>query len=130
MTKTQSMKKERAQILKMIGDGKISAEEGARLLAAISSQDRSKSPLPTSNRLQGRWLRVRVTNTITGSPKVNVNLPLGLIGVGLRLGANFAPELADFDINELMTAIEEGAQGKIIEVQDEQDGELVEVFIE
>lgn len=125
-----SVKEERAQILKMVGEGKISAEEGARLLAAITS---SKKPAPsarTSDALRSRWLRVRVFNMATGKPKVNVNLPLGLIGVGLRLGAQFAPELADFDVEELIAAIEEGAQGKILEVEDEEDGERVEIFIE
>lgn len=129
MVKAKS-KEERAQILKMVSDGKISAEEGARLLAAVSPAEPPKPPMRGSDRLQGRWLRVRVLNMVTGKPKVNVNLPLGLVGVGLKLGANFAPELAEFDVAELMDAIEAGAQGKILEVQDEEDGEMVEIFIE
>ncbi|MFZ5916293.1 MAG: SHOCT-like domain-containing protein [Chloroflexota bacterium] len=121
---------ERSQILKMVGEGKISAEEGARLLAAISTGERPKPSFKGGDAFQGRWLRVRVLNMMTGKPKVNVNLPLSLVGVGLKLGANFAPELAEFDVNELMTAIQEGAQGKILEVIDDEDGELVEVYIE
>jgi len=125
-----SAKQERAQILGMVSEGKISAEEGARLLAALKSSEKASLSTRTSDALRSRWLRVRVINMATGKPKVNVNLPLGLVGVGLKLGAQFAPELAEFDIEELMTAIDEGAQGKIIEVEDEEDGERVEVFIE
>lgn len=125
-----SMKEERAQILKMVSEGKVSAEEGARLLAAIKPPERPRSPARTNDAFRGRWLRVRVLNMATGKPKVNVNLPMGLVGMGLRLGAQFAPELADFDMDELMAAIEEGAQGKIIEVEDAEDGERVEIFIE
>jgi hypothetical protein len=66
----------------------------------------------------------------TGKPKVNVNIPMGLVSMGLRLGAQFAPGLEDFDIEELMAAIDEGVQGKIIEVENEEDGERVEIFIE
>jgi len=66
----------------------------------------------------------------TGKTKVNVNLPMGLVDMGLRFGAQFAPDLADFNMDELMAAIEEGAQGKILEVEDAEDGERVEIFIE
>ncbi len=122
-------KEERAQILKMVGEGKISAEEGSRLLAAVRPAER-KLPMRTHDATRGRWLRVRVLNMATGKPKVNVNLPMGLVNMGLKLGAQFAPELTDFDLEELMAAIEEGAQGKIIEVEDAEDGERVEIFIE
>ena len=127
-----SIKEERAQILNMVSEGKISAEEGARLLAALksSSAERSIPSTKTDDAFRGRWLRVRVFNQATGKPKVNVNLPLGLVGVGLRLGARFAPELSDFDIDELMAAIDEGAQGKILEVEDAEDGERVEIYVD
>jgi len=124
------MKEERAQILKMVGQGKISAEEGASLLAAITPPERRRSPARTHDAFRGRWLRVRVLNMATGKTKVNVNLPMGLVDMGLRFGAQFAPDLADFNMDELMAAIEEGAQGKILEVEDAEDGERVEIFIE
>jgi hypothetical protein len=124
------MREERAQILKMVGEGKISAEDGSRLLAAVKPPERQGPPPRRGDAFRGRWLRVRVLNTVTGKPKVNVNLPLGLVDVGLRFGAQFAPELADLDLDELMAAIEEEAQGKILEVEDVADGERVEIFVE
>lgn len=130
MVETTSVAEERAQILKMVGEGKITAEEGARLLKAVASNDRRGRPAGSGGAFRGRWLRVRVFNASTGQPKVNVNLPMGLVGIGLRLGAQFAPELADVDMEEVMAAIEEGAQGKIVEVEDAEDGERVEIFIE
>lgn len=123
-------KEERAQILQMIGEGKITAEEGARLLKAIASHDRPERMARIHEALRGRWLRVRVFNTATGKPKVNFNLPMGLVSLGLKLGAQFVPELADISVDELMTIAEEGAEGKIIEVEDPEDGERVEIFIE
>lgn len=47
--------------------------------------------------------------------------------VGLNIAAKYAPDVA-FD--ELIAAIQEGAQGKLIDVYDEEDGEHVEIFIE
>ena len=121
---------ERSQILNMVSQGKISAEEGARLLAAIKPPGRRHLQTGTSDALRGRWLRVRVFNMASGKPKVNVNIPMGLVNMGLKLGAQFAPEVADFDIEELLAAIEEGAEGKLIEVEDAEDGERVEIWLE
>ena len=130
MAGTTSVKEEREQILKMVSEGKISADEGARLLKAIASHDRPVRPARTSEALRGRWLRIRVLNMATGKPKANVSLPMGLISVGLRLGAQFVPELADINVDELMASIEGGTQGKILEAEDPEDGERVEIFIE
>jgi hypothetical protein len=125
-----SMKEERERILRMVGKGTISAEEGSRLLAAIKPPERPRSLKGLDAGPRGRWLRVRVLNMVTGKTKVNVNLPMGLVSMGLKFGAQFAPELADLDMGELLAAIEEGAQGKILEVEDARDGERVEIFIE
>ncbi len=123
---------ERMKILKMIQEGKITAEEGAKLLAALR-----ESRKPTTGRssvsLGGNkgWLRVRVTDMASGRTKVNVNLPLGLMDAGLRIGAQYAPELQDMDLDQLMTELKTGAtSGKIIDVIDEEDGEHVEIFVE
>ena len=118
---------ERLKILKMIEDGKITAEEGARLLSTLSE---SRKSARRSSSLRGggaRWLRVRVTDMFTGKAKATVNLPLGLVDAGLNIASQYAPGIA-FD--ELVDAINAGAEGKIIDVMDEEDGEHVEIFIE
>jgi hypothetical protein len=119
---------ERMKILKMIDEGKISAEEGAKLLAALSESRKSSSrPSLRSSGSGARWLRVRVTDTLTGKAKATVNLPLGLVDAGLNIASKYAPDVA-FD--ELVEAIHAGAEGKIIDVIDEEDDEHVEIFIE
>src|SRR5512139_877868 len=119
---------ERLKILKMIDEGKISAEEGAKLLAALSDSQKPKKQ-PTIREASGnaRWLRVRVTDTFSGKTKATVNLPLRLVDAGLNIASQYAPDVA-FD--ELVEAINAGAEGKIIDVMDEEDGEHVEIFIE
>jgi len=119
---------ERLKILKMIDDGKINAEEGAKLLSALSESRQSKNkPAVRSTTGGARWLRVRVTDMVTGKPKATVNLPLGLVDAGMNIASKYAPDIA-FD--ELIASINNGAQGKIIDVIDEEDGEHVEIFIE
>jgi len=119
---------ERLQILKMIEEGKITAEEGAKLLSALSDSrvDSGKSKTRLSSN-SGRTLRVRVTDMLTGKPKATVNLPLGLIDAGLSIASNYAPDVA-FD--GLIESIKAGADGKLIDVMDEEDGEHVEIFID
>jgi hypothetical protein len=121
---------ERMRILRMIQEGKITAEEGAKLLAALR-ESRAKTTRPGSAPSSKRgWLRVRVTDMVTGRTKVNVNLPLGLMDAGLRIGAQYAPELHGMDLDQLISEVKSGAAGKIIDVVDEEDGEHVEIFIE
>lgn len=119
---------ERIKILKMIDEGKLTAEEGARLLAALTES--RKQPRRTTLRGPGggaRWLRIRVTDTVTGRAKATVNLPIGMVNAGLNIASQYAPGIA-FD--QLVEAINAGAEGKIIDVVDEEDGEHVEIFIE
>ena len=122
---------ERMKILKMIQEGKITAEEGAKLLAALK-ESRKPNASRTTVPMGGKrgWLRVRVTDTVSGKTKVNVNLPLGLMDAGLRIGAQYAPELQGMDLAQLVNEVNSGASGKIIDVVDEEDGEHVEIFIE
>ena len=123
---------ERMKILKMIQEGKITAEEGAKLLAALR-ESRAKAGPPRPGMPMGAnkgWLRVRVTDMVSGKTKVNVNLPLGLMDAGLRIGAQYAPELAGMDLTQLVSEVKAGAAGKIIDVIDEEDREHVEIFIE
>ena len=120
---------ERMKILKMIDEGKITAEEGAKLLGTLSESRKAAPRKPVSQPLAGgaRWLKVRVTDMVTGKAKATVNLPLGLVDAGLNIASKYAPDVA-FD--ELVEAINAGAEGKVIDVYDEEDGEHVEIFIE
>ncbi|MBN1579371.1 MAG: hypothetical protein JXA89_01615 [Anaerolineae bacterium] len=122
------MSEERARILQMIGEGKISAEEGAKLLGALRDSE-APSPTPTRGK-SGRWFRVRVIDLETDRVKVNVNLPMSLVSVATKMGARFSPEMEEFDWNALLATIEEGAVGKLVEVENDEGRERVEVFVE
>ncbi len=121
---------ERMQILNMVAEGKITAEEGAKLLGALEPERKKEARLVTESPSAPRWFRVRVTDLETGRSKVNVNLPMSLVDVGTRMGARFAPELEGMDVNDILEQIKSGAQGKIVEVEDLEDGERVEIYVE
>jgi hypothetical protein len=121
---------ERMKILNMIREGKINAEEGAKLLAALG--DSQKSTRGPAAKAQGepRWFRVRVTDLYNGKTKVSVNIPIGLMEWGMQIGAHFAPEVGDLDFEQLKEMLQSGVEGKVVDVIDEEDGEHVEIFIE
>lgn len=119
---------ERLKILKMIEEGKISADEGARLLAALGKQKQQRSVQQEGT---PRWLRVRITDLQTGKESIRVNLPIGLVNVGLRMGARFVPEVEqELAMEELAEALQQGVIGKVVDIVDEEDGQRVELFIE
>lgn len=117
---------ERMRILRMVEEGKISPEEAARLLEALQ---RRTAVRRTSERMKGRFLRVRVYEG--GEAKVNVNVPLRLLDVGLNVASRFLGDEQVREISDaLLEALDEDLTGKIVEVVDEEDGERVEIFIE
>jgi len=124
---------ERMKILKMIQEGKISADEGAQLLKALGASDKKARPGSRRKSRPGgaRWLRVRVSDMRSGKSKVNVNLPLSLIDAGLNIASQFT---SDIKMEELALAVDEavedGLAGKIVDVIDDEDGEHIEIFIE
>lgn len=122
---------ERIKILKMIEEGKISVEEGAKLLSALSEgRGRPGGSMQMRGSGQAQWLRIRVTDMATGRSKASVQIPLGLIDAGLKIGAHFAPEVEGVDMSNVMDALRAGMTGKIIDVVDDEDGEHVEIFVE
>ena len=116
---------ERMKILDMVRDGKISPEEGTRLLQALQAGAKK-----AGNTRDPRALRVRITDLRSGRTKVSVNIPMSLVNVGIKMGARFAPTNSNFDYDEVMDAIKSGATGKIVDIEDHNEGEHVELWIE
>lgn len=122
---------ERMKILKMIEEGKLSAEEGTKLLTTLSDKRGITPPRPPGMPGGGpRWLRIRVTDIHSGRSKASVQIPLALVDAGMKIGAHFAPEVEGVDMANVMEALRSGMTGKIIDVTDDEDGEHVEIYVE
>lgn len=120
---------ERLRVLTMLEDGKITPEEATSLLRALS-KGQDGGPRAGASGAKSRYLRIRVTDLDSGSGKVNVTIPLGLVSAGLRIAERFAPDHQDIDFQELEDLIASGAEGKIVEVMDSDDNERVEIYVE
>lgn len=123
-------KDERLQILKLLEEGKITAQEAAELLKALNPAGNTTQSNADNEPFQPRWLRVYVTDKESGKQRARMNVPLGLVNIGLKMGARFVPDLS---YNNLLQKIElanqTGERGKIFDITNE-TGELIEIFIE
>jgi hypothetical protein len=124
-----AVSEERMRTLEMLENGVISAEEAVALLAAL------ETPKPRRERPGGggsspQWFRVLVTDSNSGRTKANVRIPLGIVDVGLRMGARFGTDIESSALHDIVEAIEQGVQGKILEAVDGSDGERVEIYVE
>lgn len=122
---------ERMQILKMIEEGKITAQEGLELMNAVDQGDMEENPISSK---RAKWLKVRIMS-LDGRVKTKVNIPISLVDIGLKLGTAYSPELKDSSLNkidfkELLEAVKNGAEGKMVEVEDDERQERIEVFVE
>ncbi|MFL5592435.1 MAG: SHOCT-like domain-containing protein [Ktedonobacteraceae bacterium] len=116
---------ERNRVLYMVESGKVTAAQAAQLLDTLDLE-RERSREQSRN----RTARVRVTNLATNRQKVNVTIPVSLIQVGLRLGTRLAPQVSGSALEDLLRAIEGGATGRLLDLQDLEEGERVEIFAE
>lgn len=122
---------ERTSILRMIDEHKITADQGAQLLAALGkAPEQQTNTRPFIGEGQNRFFKVLVSDTVTGRTKTSVTIPLGLVRWGLKVGAHFNKDIEGVDMDELADLIASGAQGQIIDVMDEEDGEHVQIFVE
>lgn len=119
---------ERLRILQMVEQGQLTAEEGLRLLEALAAgRGEPRADAPGETGYAPRWLRVRVTDLQTGKQKVSVNIPLRLVNVGMKMGARFVPEMEGVDLLEVVGS---GVTGKLVDVENVEEGERVEIFVE
>ena len=118
---------ERNRILHMIETGQITAEQAAQLLDAMASERERPG-----DRTRSRTVRIRVTNSAANPRKINLTatLPVYLVEVSLRLGTRLIPQLSGSALEDLLRSIQEGATGRLLEIQDLEAGERVEIFAE
>ena len=88
------MNEQRKDILDMLAEGKITAEEAEQLIAAL---ERDQAPAATSLDVRpkgkAKYLRVVVDAVDNGEPsRVNVRVPLQLLRAGVRLAALIPPQ--------------------------------------
>ncbi len=118
---------ERNRILAMVEAGQITATQAAELLDTLTptlEQSMSKS--------ENRTVRIWLTDMSTNQRKMNVTatLPVYLLSTSLRLFARFVSQINDGTIQHVIRAIEKDMTGRLIDVQDLEEGKRIEIYVE
>ena len=147
------MRDEQLTILGMLQDHTVSADDAARLLAAIGTPNVDDTGIQSilkqvergelspevavdsldlqkpAASAQGKWFRIRVQKN--GKTPVNIRIPLNLVDTALRLfgGSSMKVDGVPVNTQELWEAVRNSNVGKIIEI-DGDDGEHVEISVE
>lgn len=123
------MSEEILRITKMIGENKITAEEGARLIESLNDKNDIVIENKTNKRLE-KSLKIKVSSQRDNSDKVNMNIPLKVIKAFGNSIKNI-PHLQEngIDIESIMEAIDSGVEGTIVDIKSG-NGDIVEVSIE
>ena len=121
---------EKFKVLKMVEEGRITAEEAGKLLDVLEKSSTENPAASDGSSRPGRWLKIKVTDITTEKTRVNIRLPISLISSGIKLGMKFAPEAEGIDAGKVMDAIRNGGMGKIVDAIDDNDHEHVEIWVE
>jgi SHOCT-like protein len=120
---------DKKKILEMIISGKITAEEGARLMEALNPE-----PKPAQ---KGKKLVIQILQEGAEKPKLNIAIPLKLAKLGLSFipkNAQFKTNLSNNDIDlssinwqEILSLATAGEMGELfyMEVEDENNKPLI-----
>ncbi len=91
------MNEQRKDILDMLAEGKITAEEAEQLIAALErDQPPAAASIDARPKGKAKYLRVAVDALENGEPvRVNVRVPLQLLRAGVRLAALIPAQALD-----------------------------------
>ena len=120
---------ERNRILSMVETGQLSATQAAQLLDTLATrQEQTESQA----RSQNHTLRIWISDTSgrRSNMKMTATLPVPLVSLSLRMLSRFVPQMNENTVQHIIQAIERGATGRVLEVQDLEEGKRLEIFVE
>lgn len=139
-TEPAGLGEERLEILRLVENQTVSAEEAARLLEALDRSDRDQRNQDTVAFLpgppppafmgsppaaRGRNVRIRITDE--DETRLNLVLPHPLLEAGLKMAKRFAPDHL-LEAKEIRESIDEGFEGPILDILD--GDQRVEIVVE
>lgn len=115
------------QVLKLVADGRLSADEAGPVLDALQAADRMGNEAADDAATPGqtpRALRIEVSEG--GRRVVNLRVPLA-IG---RMAIDHVPGLSSDNIVRIREALDQGMTGPILVVDEGGDGDGVRIVLE
>ncbi len=121
---------ELATVLRLVSEGKLSAEEAAPIIEALGRHRAPppEPPAPPSGSVsgKGRGRRVRIQVTEHGRRVVDVRVPLAFAAMAARM----VPGIPDSYAAMIERAVETDTIGPIVDVAEDEEGDGVLISIE
>jgi hypothetical protein len=129
MTDEEKLEGERLEILTMIKEGRITPEEGVRLLEALDKADSDEEKPPGRTGKTPRWLNVEIC-TKRGSRYKSITpirIPFSLVRLFFRFIPKDTSLTGSTNFDEALSSLEEG---KPLELLAEKDGRAIRITAE
>lgn len=127
------MRNERARILELLREGKITVEEAEQLLDALGTAgaETAAGGSTSAGPTKARHLRVRVTNTQTGQVKTDIRIPARGWALLTKLTrTKLGRRMGGLALEDIERAAREGATGHVLDSTNEERGERVEIYFD
>ena len=121
---------ELATVLRLVSEGKLSAEEAAPIIEALGRTDRprtsgaSRRPSATPGSSKGRRIRIQVSER--GRRVIDVRVPLAFAA----MAAKMVPGIPESYQRLIAEAVETDTVGPIVDMAEDEDGDAVLISIE
>jgi hypothetical protein len=118
------MNENRKQVLQMLAEGKITADEAERLIAALEKEPPASSVngAGASLKASAKYIRVIVED---GPTRANIRVPMQLLRAGVKL-AGLIPAQARVRVNDALR--EQGVQIDLSQIKPENLEEIIDQF--
>ena len=114
------MNEHRREVLEMLSQGKITADEAERLIAALEKeQPAASNGAESSTKARAKYIRV----VIEGPTKANIRVPMQLLRAGVKL-ASLIPPQARVHVNDALH--EKGIQIDLSQIKPENLEDLID----
>jgi hypothetical protein len=142
-TSPSGLSDEQLEILRLVENQLMSADEAARILEALDRASQATKPIhrgipsppagpePPQHRQDPRTgsIRIRITDLNSNASRVNLVLPSRLIDSGIKMVKRIAPEqMLVLDGKDIRRSMEEGFRGPLLDITD--DKQRVEIIVE
>ena len=126
---------ELATVLRLVSEGKLSAEEAAPIIEALTHRTVPRAPGPpppaawagaTTVKGPSRGRRVRIQITERGRNVIDVRVPLAFAAMAARM----VPGIPDSYAALIDQAVETDTVGPIVDIAEDEDGDAVLISIE
>ncbi len=124
------MNEEKLKVLNMVAEGKISAEEGAKLLDALDKKEEKKTEAVKVSHEKGNinYLFVDISpKSDKNKEKVHVKVPLALVRAGVNIASMLPTDVRD-KVNDAMD--EKGMKFDLSSIKPENIEELIQALEE